>query len=334
MRAAIYGAGAMGTVLGAFISAQGKQIDLITRNKEHVEALKSDGAQIIGKANFVAAVSALTPDEMQDKYDIIFLMTKQRDNHKILSFLTDYLADDGVVCTLQNGLPEPSVSSVVGESRCMGCAVSWGATLRGAGVSELTSERKKMTFSLGTPGERNPKTDEVKALLECAGKVKEEENFYGARWAKLAINCAFSPLSAITGMTFGEVASKSPANKIALKLLNEAFDVAEKCGVKIEKLQGHDIVRVYRCSGGVKQKIALYLLPLAMKNHKNLVSGMYYDLSAGKKCDINYVNGVLVRIGKKFGADVSLNKSVIDLARKIEKGELKISPDNLKLILK
>ncbi|MDE7306429.1 MAG: 2-dehydropantoate 2-reductase, partial [Clostridia bacterium] len=227
---AIYGAGAMGTVLGAFISAQGKQIDLITRNKAHVEAMKSGGAQVIGNANFTAAVSALTLDEMSGKYDIIFLMTKQRDNEKILSYLLNFLADDGVVCTTQNGLPEPSVSYVVGENRCMGCAVSWGATLRGAGVAELTSERRKMTFSLGTHGKRNPKTDEVKALLQCAGKVKEEENFYGARWAKLAINCAFSPLSAITGMTFGEVASDRVSKQLALKLLNEAFFVAEKCG--------------------------------------------------------------------------------------------------------
>lgn len=332
MRAAIYGAGAMGTVLGAFVSAQGRQIDLITRNKAHVAAMNRDGARITGNAKFVTAVSALTPDEMSGKYDIIFLMTKQRGNNKTLPFLLNYLAEDGVVCTLQNGLPEPFVSSVVGEKRCMGCAVSWGATLRGAGVSELTSERKKMTFSLGSHGGRNGKTDEVKALLECAGRVTVEENFYGARWAKLAVNCAFSPLSAVTGMTFGEVASKSPAKEIALRLLNEAFDVAEKCGVRIEKLQGHDIVKVYRCKGGLKKRLALALLPLAMKNHKKLVSGMYYDLSAGKKCDIDFVNGVVVRMGKKFGADVSANKAVIELARKIERGELKISRENLKLI--
>ncbi len=332
MRAAIYGAGAMGTVLGAYISAYGKKIDLITRNKEHVAALKKDGAQIVGNANFKASVSALTPDEMQGKYDLIFLMTKQRENPKVLPYLKDFLSDDGVVCTLQNGLPEPSVSSVVGAERCMGCAVSWGATLIGAGVAELTSERKKMTFSLGSPESFNKKTDEVKSFLECAGSVKIEQNFYGARWAKLAINSAFSPVSAVTGLTFGEVASTNPAKGVALKLLNEAFDVAQKCGVHIEKLQGHDIVKIYGCKNKFKSALALALLPFAMKNHKKLVSGMYYDLSAGKKCDIDFVNGVVLRMGKKFGASTPVNKAVIDMVHAIERGELKITPENLKLL--
>ena len=76
MRVAIYGAGAMGTILGAYIAASGRQIDLITRNVKHVEAMKEHGAHVLGNANFTVRVNALTPDEMTGVYDIIFLMTK------------------------------------------------------------------------------------------------------------------------------------------------------------------------------------------------------------------------------------------------------------------
>ena len=58
MRVAIYGAGAMGTILGAYIAASGKQIDLITRNKEHVEAMKQHGARVLGHADFTVRVNA------------------------------------------------------------------------------------------------------------------------------------------------------------------------------------------------------------------------------------------------------------------------------------
>ena len=109
MRVAIYGAGAMGTILGAYIAASGKQIDLITRNKEHVDAMKEHGARVLGHADFTVRVNALTPDEMSGVYDIIFLMTKQRENAKILATLKDFLAKHGVICTMQNVLPEPSV---------------------------------------------------------------------------------------------------------------------------------------------------------------------------------------------------------------------------------
>lgn len=332
MRAAIYGAGAMGTVLGAYISADGKQIDLITRNVGHVEAIKEHGARVLGNANFTVRVNALTPDQMSGCYDIIFLLTKQRENPKILPTLRDYLADDGVICTLQNGLPEPSVIEVVGPKRCLGCAVSWGANSIDAGTAELTSKKSKMTFSLGSMHGHSHWIEPVKEYLECAGKVIVEENFFSARWAKLAINSAFSPLSAISGLKFGAVASKNPSRKLALMLLNEAFRVADECGVEIGTIQGHDIVQIYRHNGGFKKFYANALLPLAMRNHKKLMSGMYFDLNEGKKCDIEYINGVIQRLGKKFGVKTPVNDAVINMVHEIERGERKISPDNLKEI--
>ena len=64
MRVAIYGAGSLGTILGAYISRGGEKIELINRNKAHVEALQTQGAHIIGTVQFVQPVVAYTPAEM------------------------------------------------------------------------------------------------------------------------------------------------------------------------------------------------------------------------------------------------------------------------------
>ena len=333
MRVAIYGAGAMGTVLGAYIAASGKQIDLITRNVGQVEAIKAHGARVLGTANFTVKVNALTPDEMTGVYDIIFLMTKQRENPKILSTLRDFLADDGVICTLQNGLPEPSVIQAVGAKRCLGCAVGWGANAVSEGISELTSDRNNMNFALGSNHGYNKWIDTVKEYLECAGKVTVEENFFSARWAKLSINTAFSPLSAVTGMTFGEVAKNRRTKELALRLLNEAFDVAEKCGVEIGEIQGHNLVALYRYNGIFSKMKAKFFVPFAMSGHKKIMSGMYYDLKEGKKCDIDFVNGVIQRLGKKFDVPTPINDRVIALAHEIEDGKRTIGKQNIDLIL-
>ena len=149
MKTAIYGAGSLGTVLGAYLAKAGVDVDLITRNREHVEALNRDGAKIIGTVNMTVPVHALTPDEMTEKYELIILLTKQLDNVNVLKNLQKNMTDDCIVCTLQNGLPELSVSEVVGEDRTMGCTVAWGATLHGKGVSELTSKPDSMSFGLG-----------------------------------------------------------------------------------------------------------------------------------------------------------------------------------------
>ena len=322
----------MGTILGAYIAASGKQIDLITSNKAHVEAMKNHGARVLGHADFTVHVNAYTPDEMTGVYDIIFLMTKQRDNPKILATLRDFLANDGVICTMQNGLPEPSVINAVGQKRCLGCAVSWGAKSVGFGEVELSSNQEKMTFALGSMHGYNKWIEPVKEYLECAGKVTVEENFFGARWAKLVINSAFSPLSALTGMTFGKVAKWKYTKSLALALMNEAFAVAEQCGVEIAPIQGHDIVALFKCKSGIKATVAKRLLPIAIHHHKDLVSGMYADLKAGKKCEVEFINGFIQKLGKKFDVATPVNDAVIQYIGEIERGERKISDENAKQI--
>ena len=132
-RYAIYGAGSLGTVLGAYITKNGGTIDLINRNKAHVTALREKGAVIRGTVEMTVPVKALFPDEMEGKYDVILLMTKQLLNQEVVTFLKDYLADDGVIVTLQNGLPEPGIAEIVGSNRTMGCVVEWGAALTSPG---------------------------------------------------------------------------------------------------------------------------------------------------------------------------------------------------------
>ncbi len=322
----------MGTVLGAFLNRAGKECDLITRNKEHVAALNKKGAHITGTVDFTTPVRAFTPDEMTGKYDVIFLMTKQSGNVKVCEFISDYLEDNGTVCTMQNGLPEPAVAGVIGSERTLGCAVSWGAKFKGFGEAELTSESDKLTFSLGSLSGDNAYIGRVREILSAMGEVETVSNFIGARWAKLSVNSAFSSLSAITGLTFGEVAKDKAARVYALALLNESFAVADACGVKIEKIQGHDIVKIFGYRGALKKKIALSLLPRAMKGHKNIVSGMYFDLVSGKRCDIDFINGVIVHAAKNFGVPVPVNHKVIELAHSIERSELTPSKDNIALL--
>lgn len=105
MKTAIYGAGSLGTVLGAYLAKAGVDVDLITRNREHVDALNKDGAKIIGTVNMTVPVHALTPDEMTEKYELIILLTKQLDNVNVLKKLQKNMTDDCIVCTLQTDCP-------------------------------------------------------------------------------------------------------------------------------------------------------------------------------------------------------------------------------------
>lgn len=97
MKAAIFGAGSLGTIMGAYLTKGGVPIELVTRNKAHVDALNQHGVTVTGTVNMNVPVTSLTPDQMQGPYDVIFLMTKQLDNEATVHDLEPLLAPDGVI---------------------------------------------------------------------------------------------------------------------------------------------------------------------------------------------------------------------------------------------
>lgn len=333
MKTCIYGAGSLGTVLGAYISKAGYPVDLVTRNKEHVDALNKDGAHIIGTVDMIVPVHALTPDELTEKYDLIILMTKQLENKKVLENLQKNMNDGCIVCTMQNGLPELSVSEVVGVDRTMGCSVAWGATLHGKGVSELTSEPDSMTFGLGRMnGKKDEKLMEVKKILELMCPVEIEDNFMGVRWSKLLINSAFSGMSAVMGGTFGDAAERKDSRVCCQAIIKECIDVAKASGIKIEPVQGKDIVKLLDYNGnGLKKKLSFFLIPICIKKHRLLKASMLQDLEKGKKCEVDAINGVVCAYGRKNGVKTPYNDKVCEIVHGIEDGKYTYTFDNVKM---
>ena len=263
-------------------------------------------------------------------YDIVFLLTKQQHNAEVVTFLKDFLAPDGAIVTLQNGLPEQGIADIVGEERVLGCTVAWGATLLEPGVSELTSSPDSLTFSLGTIGPKYHHLEDAKALLEMMGPVTVESNFVGTRWSKLLINSAFSGMSTVLGCTFGEAAANRTSRKIVLALIKECIDVCAKGGIKIEPVQGKDAVKLLDYHGPIKKQLSLLILPIAIKKHAKLKASMLQDIEKGKLTEVDAINGAIAAYGRKIGFPTPMNEKVTAIIHRIEQGELKPSFDNLK----
>lgn len=331
MRIAIYGAGSLGTILGAYISKGGVPIELINRNKAHVEALKEKGAKVVGTVQFCQKVTAYTPEEMTGVYDVIFLMTKQQHNDEVVKMLNNYLAPDGALVTFQNGLPEMQIADILGEERVLGCTVAWGATLKEAGVCELTSEPDALSFSLGAVSKKKNKNfDEIKEILQLMGKVDVEDNFIGTRWSKLLINASFSGMSAVLGCTFGEAASPRASRRIVQALIKECIDVCKAGGIRIEPVQGKDIVKLLDYSNSLKRAFSFFIIPIAIRKHAKLKASMLQDIEKGKLTEVDAINGAVSEYGRKVGCPTPMNDRVVEIIHAIEQGKLKPEFANLR----
>ena len=332
MKYAIYGAGSLGTVLGAYMTKGGVPVELVNRNRAHVEALNASGAKISGTVDMTVPVKAILPYEMEGVYDVIFLMTKQLMNREVVTKLLPFLGESSVLVTLQNGIPEPEIAEIVGPHRTIGCVVEWGATLKSPGECELTSEPDSMSFHMGRmEGITDEQLGLVKSLLEKMCPVEIEENLLGVRWSKLLINATFSGLGTVMGGRFGDVSETKEARPIALACMKECIDVGQAAGAVFAPVQGKDITKLYYYKNGLKKAFASLLLPIAMKKHRLIEPSMLQDLKKGKPCEVDAINGVVCAWGRKTGVPTPMNDKIVEIIKKEQAGELPLSRENIKL---
>jgi len=333
MKYAIYGAGSLGTVMGAYLTKNGVDIELVNRNKTHVEALQTKGACVRGTVEFTTPVKAIFPDEMEGPYDVIFLMTKQLHNPEVVATLKPMLSAKGVIVTLQNGIPEPGIAEIVGNDHTMGCTVEWGATLSAPGESTLTSDPAGLTFHMGRmPGISDEQFTIVKDLLEHMCPVETEDNLLGARWSKLLINATFSGLGTVVGGLFGDVSEGAELKPVALRCMKECIDVGRAAGVTFAPVQGKDITKLFYYQNSLKKAFAKLLLPIAMKKHRLIEPSMLQDLKKGKPCEVDAINGVVCQWGRKCGVPTPVNDRIVEIIKKEQAGELPLSKENVRLM--
>ena len=332
MRTAIFGAGSLGIVLGAYLTKAGIDVTLVHRRQSMVDALRENGATVTGGVHMNVPVKACLPREMGGVYDIVFLATKQQDNPRSAAFLAPMLGSEGVLVTLQNGLPEEALGKVLGANRVIGCTVAWGATLESDGVSRLTSSPSSMSFGMGpADGKWTRACGNVKKVLETMCPVQVVPDLRATRWSKLLINAAFSGMGTVIGGTFGEVAADETAKALCLAVINECIETGQALGIPFAKVQGKDAVRLMYTPTPLRKFIALEILPLAIRKHAMIEPSMLQDLKKGRTCEVDAINGALSAAGKQAGVPTPVNDRIIEIIHRFESGELSPGKENLKL---
>ena len=338
MKAAIMGAGAMGTVLGAFLTRNGFPVDLIDSYPAQVDALNEKGAGVVGCAELTVPVRALLPEQMEGVYDLVFLMVKQTNNEASLRALLPHLGENSTVCTLQNGVPELAVAEFVGRNRTVGGACRWGATFVEPGISELTNALSARTvlFEIGEIDGRI--TDRIRAVAEVLGhmdngKVEITDNLMGARWLKLMLNCCMSGLSSALGCTFESVISSEKALACTSYLAAEVVHAARAAGFQLTDTNGlntAEIADFQTAEELERSKGYIYRNYYPLRTAK---ASMLQDLERGKKTEIQMINGYVSAMGRKYSVPTPFNDLVVKIITDIEEGRRRAEFGNLALFV-
>ncbi len=127
-RILVWGAGAIGGTAGAFLKRAGNDVTFVDIVPEHVAAISGPGLKITGPVDtFSMTAPAFTPQTLTGTWDHIYLAVKAQFTEQAARALLPHLSPDGYVLSLQNGLCEGIIASVVGPSRVIGAFINYGA---------------------------------------------------------------------------------------------------------------------------------------------------------------------------------------------------------------
>jgi len=299
VKIAIVGCGAMGSVYAGLFASAGHEVWAIDRWAEHVEAMKKNGLRLEGKSgDRTVKVHATTEAKEAGACDLVVLATKAMHVAPAAESAKALLGKDTPVLSIQNGLGGPETAAeILGRERVMvGVVGGFGASMKGPGHAHHNGMELVRLGEFGGP--ITPRLKKVEETWSGAGfKVKVFDDIDQLVWEKLVCNCAYSGPCALADGTISQVMSDPDLAKVSAACASEGYAVAMKKGVKL----------------GFTDPVA-YVRDFGSKI-PNARPSVLLDLMAGRKSEIDVINGSIPRVGKQVGVAAPVNETITALVK-------------------
>lgn len=342
-RILVIGAGAVGGYVGGHLARDGHDVLMFDPWPEHVEAMRANGLALAGttpEENFTVPVRALHMTELQGLVrerpaDIVLLCVKSYDTAWATEMVRDYLAPDGFVVSLQNCINEERIAGIVGWGRVVGCiAAKIVVELEAPGRIRRNVAKggaSHTVFRIGeVHGRITPRIQEVAGWLEAIDSVKVTTNLWGERWSKLVANAMANGISAASGMSGPETMRETITRRLSIRVAGEAVVVGRALGFDLETINGFapdDWVAAGSGDAATLDRVESSLLAGLDVRSDRARPSMGQDVLKGRRTEIDFINGHIVRKGEEVGIDAPANRGVTEAVRAIERGRLQPSLD-------
>lgn len=318
-RILLLGCGGIGGIIATTLIERGEDLTVVTHNPAIAEAINARGLTVKDEHHqrTVPARATVTIPDGVGPFDFVFLATQPPQVEEAARSAVGVLAAGGAAVCFQNGLCERRVASIVGAQRTIGAIVAWGGSMLAPGVYERTSAGG---FAIGQlEGADAARLETLRRTLNAIGPTEVTRNLRGARWSKLAINCAISSLGTIGGDRLGALLKYRFVRRLALEVMTEAVAVARARDVRLEKVSGTidldwvaltDSERLVSGSPTLMAKHAL-LLAVGAK-FRRLRSSMLVAIERGREPAVDFLNGEVVWRGRECNVPTPLNTRIVD----------------------
>jgi 2-dehydropantoate 2-reductase len=325
MRCLVWGAGAIGGTLGAYLARAGHDVTLVDTVSEHVAAVNRSGLTISGPiAAFTTPLPAFTPDSLQGAWDTVILATKAQHTETASRALLPHLTPAGCVISAQNGLNELTIAAVVGEARTVGAFVNFGADYLEPG-SILYGGRGTVMVgeAFGDPSRRvSPRVVAIRdAWRDFDDRAAATPNIWGYLWGKEAYG-AMLFATALTNDSIADALARPEYRGLYIALAREILAVARARGVRPEAFDGFDpAAYLPDAPPGAAEQSLDHLVRHNRKSAKTH-SGIWRDLAIRKRpTEVDAQLGIVVALGAERGVAAPLTTRVVELIHEIERGE-------------
>ena len=332
-RILIVGVGSLGgTIAGSLLAFSQDLVGEVvpmTSNQGVIDATTEHGFRLRGIGESLSTPGAAVRSIAQGTapFDWIILATQPPQVEDAARAVVEHLAPQGAMVCLQNGLCEHRVAEIAGPDRVVGAVVGWGASSPEPGVFERTSTGG---FTVGRlDGREDPRLFQLASLLEVVGPVTITENLAGARWSKLAINCAISTLGTIGGDRLGVLMRYRFVRRLVLEIMTETVRVAQAEGVSMEKISGTldlewlALTPEEQATWGSASLVTKHAMLLAVgTRYRRLRSSMLAAIERGRQPAVDFLNGEVVRHGERHGIATPVSAAAAAMVHAIAAGEL------------
>lgn len=334
MKIGIFGAGAIGSSVGADLTEAGEDVTIVDQWPAQVEALRASALRVVMPDHDLRVnVRALHVCELASDrpvFDVALLAVKSYDTAWMATLANAYLAGDGVFIGLQNGMNEETIIPIVGRDRTVASVVELSAEVYEPGLVQRDTTRQGTWFGLGElDGSHSERLERLAGLLRKSAKVTVTSNVLGAKWTKLVANSMTMGPFGLFGIKNWEAASLPGMTEISVGIGRESAAVGAALGYRLEPVFG---LSPEEFAGSGDEVLITAMRSLLAHVGKDSTTATVQDQLKGRKTEAEQITGLVVRKGEETGIPTPYNRAVLEIGREIAAGLRQMTPDNLDVL--